>query len=68
VLLLQVSEAKLLMENERLRFELNEAKHIINKQVVESEMKTLKLELVSLKDEVKLLKGQLEKFEMSSRP
>ncbi len=68
VLLLQVSEAKLLMENERLRFELYEAKHIINKQAVESEVKTLKLELVSLKDEVKFLKGQLEKFEMSSRP
>jgi ABC-type transporter Mla subunit MlaD len=68
MLLQHVSEAKLLMENERLKFELYEAKHIINKQVVESEMKTLKLELVSLKDEVKFLKGQLEKFEMSSRP
>ncbi len=36
------------MENERLQFKLAEAKHIIEKQALESELKTLKQEIVEL--------------------
>jgi hypothetical protein len=75
VLSLQVSEAKLLMENERLKFELHEAKHINYKQATDFELKTLKQELTDLKREserreaeMKALKDQVDKFEMSSRP
>ncbi len=41
------------MENERLQFKLAEAKHIIDKQAMESELKTLKQEIVELKTELK---------------
>jgi hypothetical protein len=79
LVLQQVSEAKLLMENERLKFKLDEAKHINEKQAMESDMKSLKQELViikleserreaGLKNEIKALKDQFDKFEMSSRP
>jgi hypothetical protein len=82
VLSLQVSEAKLLMENERLQSKLE-------KQAMELEMKSLKLELVELKsvkqelvivklkserreaglkNEMKALKDQLNNIEMSMRP
>jgi hypothetical protein len=71
-------EAKLLMENERLQFQLNEAKYIIDKQAMESEIKSLKLELMKLKleserreaawkNEMKALKDQFNNFEMSRR-
>jgi hypothetical protein len=72
MLMLQVSEAKLLMENERLKF-------INDKQAIDFELKTLKQELVIMKldserreaawkNEIKALKVQLNRFEMSSRP
>jgi SMC interacting uncharacterized protein involved in chromosome segregation len=75
LVLQQVSEAKLLMENERLKFKLDEAKYIIEKQATDFEMKSLKQELVIMKlecerreAEIKALKDQLDKFEMSIRP
>jgi hypothetical protein len=75
MVLQQVSEAKLLMENERLKFKLDEAKYIIEKQATDFEMKSLKQELVIMKlecerreAEIKALKDQLDKFEMSIRP
>ncbi len=48
------------MENERLQFKLAEAKHIIEKQALESELKTLKQEVVELKTELKENKGNFE--------
>jgi hypothetical protein len=48
------------MENERLQFKLAEAKHIIEKQALESELKTLKQEIVELKTELKENKENLK--------
>jgi Leucine-rich repeat (LRR) protein len=48
------------MENERLQFKLAEAKHIIEKQALESELKTLKQEVVELKTELKENKENFE--------
>jgi hypothetical protein len=75
MLLLQVSEAKLLMENERLKFKLNEAKCANDKVATDFELKTLKQDLADLKKEsdrrdaeMKALKDIVDQFEMSSRP
>jgi hypothetical protein len=75
MLLLQVSEAKLLMENERLKFKLNEAKCANDKVATDFELKTLKQDLADLKREsdrrdaeMKALKDIIDQFEMSSRP
>jgi hypothetical protein len=48
------------MENERLQFKLAEAKHIIEKQALESELKTLKQEVVELKTELEKNEGNFE--------
>ncbi len=79
LVLQQVSEAKLLMENERLKFKLD--KQVMEsdmkslKQTTDFELKTMKQELVIMKleserreAEIKALKDQLVKFEMSIRP
>jgi uncharacterized protein (DUF342 family) len=49
------------MENERLQFKLAEAKHIIDKQAMESELKTLKQEIVELKAKLEENNENLEK-------
>jgi hypothetical protein len=49
VLQLQISEAKALMENERLQCKLREAEYINDKQAVDFEMKALKQEVAELK-------------------
>jgi hypothetical protein len=66
--LVQVSEVKLLLENERLQFKLE-------KQAMDFELKSLKQELADLRmeserrdAEMKALKDQFVKFEMSMRP
>jgi hypothetical protein len=67
MLLLQFSEAKVLMENERLQcklreteytkaLELRDAKYINDKQAVDFELKTLKQEIAELKAELKINK------------
>jgi hypothetical protein len=68
VLSLQVSEAKLLMETEKLQSKLE-------KQAMEFEMRMLKQELADLKREserrdadIKALKDQFNRFEISMRP
>jgi hypothetical protein len=48
------------MENERLQFKLAEAKHIIEKQALESELKTLKQEVGEQKSEILELKTELK--------
>ncbi len=48
------------MENERLQFKLAEAKHIIEKLSMESELKTLKQEVGEQKSEILELKTELK--------
>jgi hypothetical protein len=48
------------MENERLQFKLAEAKHIIEKQALESELKTLKQEVVELNAKLEKNEGNFE--------
>jgi hypothetical protein len=68
MLMLQVSEAKLLMENERLKAKLEDkcgsdiesgVGNESDNEAMEAEMKKLKQELATLKDEMETLKEQI---------
>jgi hypothetical protein len=64
MLSLQFSEAKALMENERLQCKLREANNVNDKQAMDYEIKTLKQEIAELKNnlgkEIAELKEKLE--------